>query len=391
MQLPEGKNDAFSVGVMKNLSWGILGTGNIAKTFANELQYSQRGTLTAVGSRSRESADRFAANFPGIRAYASYRDLLEDPKIDAIYLAAPHPQHAEWTIAAAEAKKHVLCEKPLALNAPDAMVMIEAARRQGVVLMEAFMYRCHSRTLKIAELIREGQLGRVRFIRANFSFATGYDPKSRLFSNASGGGGILDVGCYAVSIARFVAGASAGKPFLDPEEVRGDAILCETGVDELASATLKFPGGILAQVSCGITLRMGADLEVYGDKGTLKVPNFWNPPGPIHLWIYEGDRNEVIETDANPHKYALEADAFARAVRDPKELVISGADTFGNMVTLDRWRAAAGVSYESEKDDAPERSECLRGVQRSGADADRQQQPEFSPDGRACLERMPQR
>jgi len=334
------------------ISWGILGTGSIAKTFANELPHSRTGTLVAVGSRSQESADRYVTSFPGVRPHASYAGLLADPEVDAIYLATPHPQHAEWAIAAAEAGKHILCEKPLAMTAPDAMVVIEAARRHGVTLMEAFMYRCHPRTARLAALIREGRIGRVQLIRANFSFAAGYNPESRIFNNALGGGGIMDVGCYAVSVARFVAGAAVGQPFLDPEEVRGDAVLCETGVDAMAAGILKFPGGILAQVSTGVTLRAAADLEINGEKGTLTVPSFWNPPGPIHLHLYENDEKEVIESDPNPHKYALEADAFARALTNPEEIVISAADTMGNMVTLDRWRAAAGVHYAMEKDDA---------------------------------------
>lgn len=334
------------------ISWGILGTGSIAKTFASELPHARSGRLVAVGSRSQESADHFVKLFPGIRAHASYAALLAAPEVDAIYLATPHPQHARWAIAAAEAGKHVLCEKPLALNAPDAMVVIEAARRQGVLLMEAFMYRCHPRTTKIAELLGEGCLGRIQWIRANFSFAADYDPESRVFNNALGGGGIMDVGCYCVSVARFVAGAAVGQAFLNPEEVQGDAVLCETGVDGMAAATLRFPGGILAQVSCGVTVRMPADLQVYGEKGSLTVPDFWNPPGPILLHLYEKDQTEVLETDKNPYKYALEADAFARAITNSEELVVSASDTLGNMATLDRWRAAAGVSFLAEEDEA---------------------------------------
>mgnify|MGYP002630398846 CR=1 FL=1 len=343
----------------QKISWGILGTGSIAKTFATELPHSQTGTLVAVGSRSQESADRFAGQFPGIRAHASYAALLADPEVQAVYLATPHPEHPEWAIAAAEAGKHILCEKPLALNAADAMVVIEAARRHGVTLMEAFMYRCHPRTACIAELVRSGKIGRVRLIRAHFSFAAKVNLESRIFSNTLGGGGILDIGCYAVSVARLVAGAAVGKPYLDPESVSGEGVLCETGVDEMASATLKFPEGILAQVSCGVTLRKPADLEICGEKGILTVPDFWNPPGAIHLHLFENDRKEVIETDPNSHKYALEADVFSRAISDPKELVVSGADTLGNMRTLDRWRAAVGVTYEAERDEAPERRRPL--------------------------------
>ncbi len=312
--------------------------------------------MVAVGSRSAEGAAAFLEKFPGIRGFGSYEELLADPEVDAVYLSTPHPQHAEWAIAAAEAGKHVVCEKPLTLNAAQAMVVVEAARRNGVFLMEGFMYRCHPRTEKVAELIRDGVIGKVRLIRAAFSFATKFDAGGRLFSNALGGGGILDVGCYTASIARLVAGAAVGRAFLDPDEVKGVATLCETGVDTVASATLKFPGGILAELSCGVEVRQPSDLVVFGDAGCLRVPSFWNPPGPIEVTDYGTGKTTVVETDGNPHKYALEADAVARALPALESPSMSWSDTLGNMRTLDAWRASVRLEFESERDDAPEQS-----------------------------------
>lgn len=336
------------------LSWGILGTGSIARKFASELPHSQTGALVAVGSRTPESAAKFAADHPGIRAHGSYEALLADPAVQAVYISTPHPQHAEWAIAAAEAGKHILCEKPLTLNYPEAMVVVEAARRHGVFLMEAFMYRCHPRTARIVELVREGKIGPVRLIKAAFSFASTYHPESRLFRNALGGGGILDVGCYTTSIVRLVAGAAAGQAFLDPDEVTGSAMLCESGVDAVAVASLKFPGDILAQISCGVRLNQPSDLEIYGEKGTLKVASFWNPPGPIEVHLYENDQRETIASDGNPYKYALEADAVALALPQLESPLVSWDDTLGNMRTLDRWREAAQVVYLAERSEAPE-------------------------------------
>jgi len=337
-----------------SLSWGILGTGSIARKFASELPRSQTGVLAAVGSRTQESAEKFAADYPGIRAHASYEALLADPGVQAVYISTPHPQHAQWAIAAAEAGKHILCEKPLTLNYPEAMVVVEAARRHNVFLMEAFMYRCHPRTARIAELVREGAIGTVRLIRANFSFACAFNPESRLFSNALGGGGILDVGSYTASIVRLLAGAATGRSFLDPEVVTGSAILCETGVDTVAVATLKFPGGILAQISCGVGLHQAADLEVLGEKGSLKVASFWNPPGPIEIHTYAGDVRKTIETDDNPFKYALEADVVAASLPARESPFIPWDDTLGNMRVLDRWREAARVVYAAERVEAAE-------------------------------------
>lgn len=338
----------------KMFSWGILGTGAIARKFASELPHSQTGRLVAVGSRTQASADKFAADHGGIRAHGSYEALLADPEVQAVYISTPHPQHAEWAIAAAEAGKHILCEKPLTITHADAMVVIEAAQRHHVFLMEAFMYRCHPRTALLAQLIRDGAVGTVKLIKANFSFNCPYNAESRLFSNALGGGGILDVGCYTASIARLVAGAAAGQPFLDPVELGGSAILCDTQVDAVAAATLKFPNGILAQISCGIGVTQPADLEVYGDKGWMKVPQFWNPPGEIEVFSYETKQSEKIASDENPYKYAMEADALAAALPALQSPFMSWDDTLGNMRALDRWREAAGVVYQSEALDAPE-------------------------------------
>ncbi len=337
-----------------SLNWGILGTGSIARKFASELPHSTTGRLIAVGSRTAESAARFVEKFPGIRAHATYDALLADPSVQAVYISTPHPQHAEWAIAAAEAGKHILCEKPLTLNHAEAMTVVEAARRHQVFLMEAFMYRCHPRTARLAELVREGAVGRVRLIRATFSFAAGYNPEGRLFSNALGGGGILDVGCYTTSIVRLVAGAATGQAFANPSEVNGSAIFCETEVDVVAVATLRFPGDILGQISCGVSLRQSDDLEIIGEDGVITVPGFWNPPGVITI-----RRNGVAEiteiaSDPNPYKYALEADALALALPERESPAMSWDDTLGNMRTLDAWRDAIKLQYASERPDAPE-------------------------------------
>ena len=254
------------------LRWGILATGRIAGVFASGLRSARAGRLVAVGSRSAESARRFAAEH-GIAAantHGTYEGLLADPDVEAVYISTPHPQHAEWVVKAAAAGKHILCEKPLGLNHAEAVAMVGAARRAGVVLMEAFMYRCHPQTAKIVSLIRDGALGTVGLVQANFSFRTEYQADSRLWANAAGGGGILDVGCYTVSMSRLVAGAAAGRAFLDPVEVSGAGVLHpESGVDVYAAATLKFPNGVIAQVAAGVGLSLENVVRIYGSAGWL--------------------------------------------------------------------------------------------------------------------------
>ena len=160
----------------RTLSWGILGTGLIAGVFANGVKQSQTGTLVAVGSRSQAAADTFGETWRIPHRYSRYEDALADQSVQAVYLALPHPFHAEWAIKAAEAGKHVLCEKPIALNHAEAMAIVEAAQRHDVFLMEAYMYRCHPQTRKLLELIRSGVIGQVRVIQATFSFQADAHP-----------------------------------------------------------------------------------------------------------------------------------------------------------------------------------------------------------------------
>ena len=199
----------------KKVNWGILGAGAIANAFADGVTRSQTGRLVAVGSRTQSKADDFAAKWGGIRAHGSYEALLADPGVQAVYVATPHPMHPEWAIKAAEAGKHVLVEKPIAINSYLAQTMLNAAAENGVFLMEAYMYRCHPQTARLVELLRDKVIGDVSVIQATFSFHAGFNPDSRLWKNALGRG-ILDVGGYTTSIVRLIAGAATGRLFANP-------------------------------------------------------------------------------------------------------------------------------------------------------------------------------
>ncbi len=340
---------------MAKLRWGILGTGHIAGVYARGVAASQSGELAAVGSRASASADRFAREFGVPRAHGSYEALLADRAVEAVYVATPHPEHAAWAIRAAQAGKHILCEKPLTLNRADAGRVVAAARAAGVVLMEAFMYRCHPQTAKVVELVAGGALGRVGIVQATFSFAADPDPANRWWNPALGGGGILDIGCYPVSFARLVAGAADGKPFADPVGVSGAGHRHpETGVDAYAAATLKFANGVVAQVACGVGLTQDNSVRVYGSDGWLHVPVPWKPgdeAGISRIMLYrQGVANPEEFVTTSPPLYALEADAFGAALaagqREVPQMTL--ADTLGNMAVLDQWRAAVGVAYPGE-------------------------------------------
>jgi len=342
----------------EKLAWGILGTGNIAKVFAHGVAGSRTGAVVAVGSRGRASAEAFGGQFGIPRRHDSYEALLADPDVRAVYIATPHPLHAEWAIKAAEAGKHVLCEKPLTLNGAQAMAVVEAARRNDVFLMEAFMYRCHPQTARLVELIRAGAIGDVRVISATFSFDVGDNPTSRLLRNDLGGGGILDVGGYCVSMARLIAGAVGGTDGAEPIEVTGCAhIGAASRVDEYAAATLLFPGGVLAQLTTGVRANGDNVVRIVGSRGSILVPEPWVPArdgGTTKIIVQrhgeQAPQEIVVETGEG--LYALEADTVVAHIDARQAPAMTWDDTLGNMKTLDRWRAAIGLVYDVERPEA---------------------------------------
>jgi predicted dehydrogenase/aryl-alcohol dehydrogenase-like predicted oxidoreductase len=338
----------------KKLNWGILGTGSIAHAFAKGVLASKKGALVAVGSRTQASADTFADQYGISTRHANYEALLADPQVQAVYVCTPHPMHAEWAIRAAEAGKHVLCEKPIAVNYPEAMAMVEAARENDVFLMEAFMYRCHPQTTKLVELIREKAIGDVKVIQAAFGFHAGFSPESRLYKNDLAGGGIMDVGCYPVSISRLIAGAALGRDFADPVEVQGFAHLGKTGVDEYAIGLLKFEEGILGQVAAGVGLSQENTVRIYGTQGSIFLPTPWaagRGGGAVSKIIISGSQNRTVTVRCSRSSFSLEADVVAANLkqRQAPSPAMSWADTLGNMRTLDRWRQAVGLQYNREK------------------------------------------
>jgi predicted dehydrogenase/aryl-alcohol dehydrogenase-like predicted oxidoreductase len=338
------------------LNWGILSTGRIAGAFASHLPTSRTGKLVAVGSRSQASADEFAKQHGNVTAHGSYDALLADENVQAVYLATPHPQHAEWAIKAARAGKHVLCEKPLCLNRADAEAVVFEAEQAGVVLMEAFMYRCHPMTEAIYDVVAGGKLGRLQLIHATFSFMGPDNPESRLMNLDLGGGGILDVGCYATSIARLLAGAAQGQPFAEPKSLKAAGHLGDTGVDEWATATLDFGDGVLANLVTGVRLRHpGPQLRLIGTDGTLTADNLFipaagDPDNPASFRLHIGDNEETLTLPEERKLYAVEADTFAQAVAagEVPHPAMSPADTLGNMATLDQWRQQIKLTYPAE-------------------------------------------
>jgi predicted dehydrogenase/aryl-alcohol dehydrogenase-like predicted oxidoreductase len=340
------------------MRWGILGPGAVARDFQRGVADSANGRLVAIGARDPQRPG-LADAFPGARILSGYQALLDDADVEAVYISTPHPVHAEWAIKAAEAGKHVLVEKPLALSAFEADAVLHAHRKAGTFAGEAFMYRVHPLTARLGEIVASGAIGEVRMIKSSFGFAMPQVmPEHRLYANDLAGGGILDVGGYPVSMARYLAGACEGKPFLDPVKVVGAAHLGETGVDEWAAAVLQFANGILAEVACSVSLKQDNVLRILGTGGRIEVADFWfaggKPGGTSRIVIDRNDdRVETIEIVSTRSLYSFEVDAAGEAIRDGRQEFappgMTWADTLGNAAALDKWRAASGLEYEIEK------------------------------------------
>ena len=341
---------------LQPIRWGIIGPGTIAKTFAEGVAHSTTGRLVAIATRNPDRPG-LSDGFPGARIVNGYDALLSDAEIDAVYIATPHTGHAEWAIKAIRAGKHVLVEKPIALSAYDADAIFHEAKKAGVFAGEAYMYRLHPQTAKIVELVKSGAIGEVRIIRSSFGFSMGsFRADHRLFANESAGGGILDVGGYPVSMARLIAGAVSGQPFLEPTKVSGVAHLGQSRVDEWASAVLKFPNEIIAEVSCSIMANQDNVLRIIGSEGRIEVQDFWfasgHKGGVGKIDVIKGKDRQTIEVAEDRYLYSFEVDAAGEAIRNQSQEFaypgMSWADTLGNLRVMDQWRASVGLEYGVE-------------------------------------------
>ncbi len=339
------------------ISWGIITAGKIARKFCNGVLRSRTGALAAVAARDIERARAFATEFDIPGFHGSYQALIDDPSVQAVYIGTPHPMHARWAIAAAKAGKHVLCEKPIGMNRAEAEQIVAAAGEAGVFLMEAFMYRCHPQTARLVELVRSRRVGELRALRATFSYKGTHDLNGLKLNRKLGGGGILDVGCYPVSMARLLAGAALGRDFEQPLELSGMArIGAQSGVDEYATALLKFEDDVLAQLACGVQLAMDNTVTVFGTQGRIEVLSPWFGSGieggtaSMLIKNTAGELEEEIVTATDDWLYAIEADTVTASLERGRahSPAMSWDDTLGNMEVLDHWRRCVGMHYSSD-------------------------------------------
>jgi predicted dehydrogenase len=292
----------------KKLRWGVLSTSNIGRAAVNPaIQASRNGKLVAVASRDEQKAREFAQKLGIPKYYGSYEALLGDEQIDVVYIPLPNSLHHEWTIKAAQKGKHILCEKPLALNASECAEMQAAARESNVKLMEAFMYRFHPQTEKVVELVRSGAVGDLRLIHSAFTFRLTQPDNIRL-QPGLGGGALMDVGCYCVNISRTVAG-------LEPVEAWALAHWGPSGVDDQLAGMLRFENGVLAQFDCGLTMERREAYEVTGTEAYLSIPAAFLPGiEDTTIWEHRGRGKTIEHTVQGVDEYRLMVEHFADCV-----------------------------------------------------------------------------
>lgn len=320
----------------KKVKWGVLGTASIGKrSVIPGIQESNRNVVKAVASRSLENAQAFADELGIPKAYGSYEELLEDPEIDAVYIPLPNHLHKVWTLKAAKAGKHILCEKPIALDEAEAVEMIDACKKENVLLAEAYMYRHQQRYEDIKKLIADGEIGEIRALRGVFTFEGSQNTGNIRFTKEWGGGSIYDVGCYPISAARFLLdeepSAVTTHAFFSPEH---------GNVDMMASGLMEFSNGVALSFDCGMWAEFRNEMEVLGTKGRIVMKAAYLGDQSYDI-IKNGDITHVEDPNLNP--YALQADDFATAILDGKPLKFDSQDIIDNI------KAVKGALASAEK------------------------------------------
>jgi len=321
------------------LRWGIISTARINDEVIPAIEHSSRSALLAVASRDGQRARDYASSRGIQRAYGSYEELLADGEIDCVYISLPNSLHAPLVVAALDAGKHVLCEKPIAVSRAEGAMLFERARSAERILMEAFMYRHHDKTHRLRELVNDGTLGEIETIRASFHFLADDPVGDVRFQPALAGGALRDVGSYCTSLATYLMDAA-------PVRVAGAARLATSGVDESFAGVLDFgEHAATAVFDCGMRSSLTVGVTVLGTEGVAHVAMPWYAHrAPATIDVRRGDLVTRIET-SDDNAYQLEVENFCAAVAGETEPTISGEETLRNLGVLDQLAAAAGLPH----------------------------------------------
>ncbi|MFF2780077.1 Gfo/Idh/MocA family protein [Streptomyces sp. NPDC058052] len=323
------------------IRWGVLATGGIAERFATDLAELDGAEVVAVASRTEASARAFADRFGIARAYGGWDGLFADPEVDVVYVATPHHAHREAAGRALEAGKAVLCEKAFTLNAREAQELVGLARDRGLFLMEAMWMYCNPLIRRLAELVRDGAVGEVRTVQADFGLAGPFGPDHRLRDPAVGGGALLDLGVYPVSFAQLLLG--------EPDSVRAHARISPEGVDLNTAMLLGWESGASALLSCSLEADTPLTASVTGTEGRIDVPRGFFFPERFTLHRNGAEPEEFANTD-DPHSLRHEAAEVMRCLRagETESPLVPLDGTLAVMRTLDAVRDRVGVRYPQE-------------------------------------------
>ncbi|HEY0700985.1 MAG TPA: Gfo/Idh/MocA family oxidoreductase [Micromonospora sp.] len=321
--------------------WGILATGKIAATFVSDLRLLPDAEVLAVGSRSEQSARLFAERHDIPRAYGSWEELAADPDLDVIYVATPHSAHHAATMTCLAAGRAVLCEKPFTLDRASSAGLVATARERGIFLMEAMWMRCNPFVLQLRDLLADGIIGEVTSVHADFGLAGPFPPEHRLRARELGGGALLDLGIYPVSLAHLLLGA--------PDEIRAWAKLSPEGVDENTGIVFGYHSGAVATLSCGLVGATPVAAVVAGTRGRVELAPPFHRPGQATI-VRPGAEPEVLTADLTGRGYQYEAAEVQRCLADGllESPLVPHEVTLEVMGLLDTVREQIGVSYPPE-------------------------------------------
>lgn len=309
----------------KKIKWGVLGYARIAENnVIPAIVKSSNAEFFAIASRDEEKLARCRGKFGCEKYYKSYEELLDDPEVEVVYIPLPNSMHMEWSVKAAKKGKHILCEKPAALNVEQFSLMRKAAEENGVKLMEAFMYRYTDRTQKVNELLKSGIIGDIRYINSSFRFLLN-DKRPVKLDKALGGGSLYDVGCYPVSFIGMITGEY-------PEAVSVESVM-EDGADLIFSAVLKYKSGIIACISGGFNAYRRVYSEIIGTKGVMEIPDTFLGESGIITITTDSGRAEVAVAESE--RYLLEVEDFSNAVKNNSEPYVSLEESERNMRLID--------------------------------------------------------
>ena len=327
---------------MKKYKWGIIGAGNIAGQFADDLRLLERADLHAVASRSKERAEAFAKKHKIPVSYDSWKKMSADPDVDIVYVATHHPFHFENALACLWAGKAVICEKPFTMNKRELDELVSTARNENVFLMEAIWTRFLPSTGKVLEIAESAELGKLINIHADFGFRLEFDPEHRLFNPAMGGGALLDIGIYPVFISLLMAGI--------PSNIKASAQFADTGIDHSCSMIFEQENEVVSSLNCTLLAESPIEADLLFEKGRIRMESWWLTPGPITVHRH-GQDPELIEFPEPGNGYHYEADEVMRCLDEgltesPMLPLEFSLDLIG---TLDRIRNICRISYAQDR------------------------------------------